>query len=355
MIYSLLADESMYFISMHAECALHVYSSEFLDKDIISDARKMRGIYCKKINADVLKNIYEYEYEEKDICIDFSRIEEISDNNIVGLVSYIKKRFCSQNKSVYFLNLDKKIYDKMNIDDVFHIIEQSENALSGSIGKVKNALICEDLMKKKRILYNNKFETMIIDATDECKKEHTSVPVYLSKYVNLKKMMESNSRLLRLAIYDLALKMIDNGIVSKNPQDNGNISLFFHTINGGYIATQLAELLYVDLVYLDHLGPIESVHRKHFEKSIHDNRNYIIVSDVICLGGEIGRARTIVEYCGGKVLGEICLVDIKTIQSERLANRTSLYTVSNEYNKIGYTIRTDLCKMCDMCRREEGK
>lgn len=83
-----------------------------------------------------------------------------------------------------------------------------------------------------------------------------------------------------------------------------------------------------------------------FRKSIRDNRNYIIVSDVICLGGEVGRARTIIEYCGGKILGEICLVDIKTIKNRDVANRISLYTVSNECNKIGYTIKTDLCDVC---------
>ena len=46
------------------------------------------------------------------------------------------------------------------------------------------------------------------------------------------------------------------------------------------------------------------------------------------------------------------LVDIKTIQSERLTSRISLYTVSNKCNKIGYTIRTDLC---DMCGKEENR
>ena len=31
----------------------------------------------------------------KDICIDFSGIEEISKNNLVGFVSKIKKKICS--------------------------------------------------------------------------------------------------------------------------------------------------------------------------------------------------------------------------------------------------------------------
>ena len=36
MLYSLLADEDIYFINLHAECALHTYSSEFYQYDIIS-------------------------------------------------------------------------------------------------------------------------------------------------------------------------------------------------------------------------------------------------------------------------------------------------------------------------------
>lgn len=353
MIYSLLADKNMYFISIHAECVLHTYSSEFFDDDIMSDARKIKGIYCKKINADILNSIYGYNYEEKDICIDFARITEISENNLVGFISFLKKKFCSQNKIVYFLNLNRKIYDNMNIEDIFQELDKSEEFVFGKIGNNKSIITYKDLMERKQKLFDEKLEKMIIDATDKCTNSlHTSVPVYLSQYINLKKMVESNSRFLRLAIYYLALRMIEKGVVSSNPLDNKNISLFFHTINGGYIATQLAELFQIELVYLDHLGPIESVHRKHFEKSIRDNRNYIIVSDVICLGGEIGRARTIIEYCGGKVLGEISLVDIKTIQSEQLTKRISLYTISNKCNKIGYTIRTDLC---DMCGKEENK
>lgn len=47
MLYSLLADEDIYFINLHAECALHTYSSEFYQYDIMLDARRTKGIYCK--------------------------------------------------------------------------------------------------------------------------------------------------------------------------------------------------------------------------------------------------------------------------------------------------------------------
>lgn len=40
MLYSLLADEDIYFINLHAECALHTYSSEFYQYDIIHFLRR---------------------------------------------------------------------------------------------------------------------------------------------------------------------------------------------------------------------------------------------------------------------------------------------------------------------------
>ena len=312
MLYSLLADEDIYFINLHAECALHTYSSEFYQYDIMLDARRTKGIYCKKVNANIFENIYEYDYEEKEICIDFSGIEEISKNNLEGFVSKIKKKICSKNQMVYFLNLRKEIYEETGMENFLQINNDNNGNIFAKMGNAKGTYTYSQLIMRKEKVFKERLEKMILESTDECTEtqhQHTSVPVYLSHYINLKKMVEAKSRLLRLAIYYLALSMID-------------------------------------LVYLDHLGPIESVHRKHFEKSIRDNRNYIIVSDVICLGGEVGRARTIIEYCGGKILGEICLVDIKTIKNRDVANRISLYTVSNECNKIGYTIKTDLCDVC---------
>lgn len=346
MLYSLLSDENMYFIDLHAECALHTYSSEFFHNDIISNARMMKGIYCKKVNSDILNNIYMYEYEKKDLCINFAGIEEITDNNLLSFVTFIKRKICARNKTVYLINLNRKLYNP-NIKSVFRNVEQADGMVTCLMGNAKTTYSYVELMKTRERLFNEKLEDMVIEASEDCSNStHMSVPVYLSRYINLKKMSENNTSFLRLSIYYLAMKLVEKSIVSKDPLENSNLSLFFHTVNGGYIATQLAQLFHIDLVYLDHLGPIESVHRKHFEKSIRDNRNYIIVSDVICLGGEIGRARTIIEYFGGTVLGEVSLVDIKTIQSERVDSRISLYTISNTCNKIGYTIKTDLCSMC---------
>ena len=137
MLYSLLADEDIYFINLHAECALHTYSSEFYQYDIMLDARRTKGIYCKKVNANIFENIYEYDYEEKDICIDFSGIEEISKNNLVGFVSKIKKKICSKNQMVYFLNLRKEIYEETGMENFLQINNDNNGNIFAKMGNAK--------------------------------------------------------------------------------------------------------------------------------------------------------------------------------------------------------------------------
>lgn len=352
MLYSILNDENNYYINIHAECALHTYVNNFMEEDeenIKNISRQQQGMYCKKANADIFTHIYEYAYEDKNLCIDFNIIEDVFENNLILLVSFIKRQFCAKNRNVYLLNLNKNIYGKMNLGDTCQIIQETDNILSVKLGTARDVMTYSEILNKPRQLFEDKLEKIINECTVELLQEdevHTSVPVYLSKYINIKKMAESNSRFFRLGIYYLALKLLNQGVLKQDYIYNRDMSLFFHTINGGFIATQLAQLFNIDMVYLDHLGPLENVHRKHFEKSILDSKNYIIVSDVICLGGEVGRAKTIIEYCGGSVSGEVCIVDIKTIENKSMDNRTSLYTVSKEQNSIGYLIRTDLCYEC---------
>lgn len=347
MLYSLLEDRDTYFIKLHAECALHTYSSEFLHAEILSEVKRTKGIFCNKLNADIIENIRNYTYMEKNICLDFENIEEITENNFINLVSFLKNCFCAQNKTVFLINLSADIYKRLGEEKDFQTSKTKDELSWGWIGQYESKCTCQDLIHKQEVLFQEELDKLIVNATDTKEQiVHASTSVYLSKYINLKRMIESNPRMLRLCIYYLAKKLIAEEYISCNPAQNTGISLFFHTMNGGYLAAQLADLLQVDLIYLDHLGPIESVHRKHFEKSIQDSRSYIIVSDVICLGGEVGRAKTIIEYCGGKVLATISLVDIRTIQSQLMNSRISLYTISKECNKIGYTICTDFCEEC---------
>ena len=323
------------------------------EEDKKSASRQQQGIYCKKANANIFSNIYGYPYEDKNLCINFARIDDISSNNIITFVSFIKRQFCAHKRNVYLLNLHRDIFNKMYLGEKISMLKEDVNMVSIMLGTSRRVLTYSELTKKSMEIFENKLTKSIIDCTVDLThddEQHTSVPVYLSKYINVKDLAESNPRFFRFGVYCLGMKLIEQNILSQDYTRNVDMCLFFHTMNGGFISTQLAQLFNIDMIYLDHLGPMENVHRKHFEKSIWDNKNYVIVSDVICLGGEVGRARTIIEYFGGKVSAELCVVDIKTIY-RRPKNRISLYTISKEQNLIGYQIKTDLC---DICEKENG-
>lgn len=354
MLYSILNDESNYYINIHAECALRTYVKNFKEDDeegTKNVSYQEQGIYCKKANADIFHYIKQYTYEDKNLCMDFNMIEDVFVNNLITLISFVKKQFCMRNRNVYLLNLKKHIFNKMELKETIQIIQEDENTISVKMGSARDSERYSEIVNKPIKLFEDKLEKTIRKCTVPLSKDdepHTSVPVYLSQYINIKEMVEKDSQTFRLGIYYLGLKLIQAKILTREYVNNRDINVFFHTINGGFIATQLAQLFSIDMVYLDHLGPVENVHRKHFEKSISDSKSYIVVSDVICLGGEVGRAKTIIEYCGGKISGEVCIVDIKTIEREQKSNRVSLYTVSKEHNCIGYSIKTDLCFGCEV-------
>lgn len=352
MIYSLLKDNDTCYISLHAESALHSNSNSFITDELKTDVHEIKGIYSKSINATVLEEIYSYPFDDKNICIDFDKIEDISENSLNRFVNKISSN-CSREIGVYFINISSKICEKIDEKIHYERIHSSEDIESIFFGNenIKKKDYAE-LQNQFEILFKKKLGNIIKRATEKKEEVHASIPVYLDKYVNFKKMVTDDTSFIRFSIYKLALKLIQEGIFLNDYSANKDKRFFFHTLNGGYIATQLAELFNLNMMYLDHLGPIETVHRKHFEKNIQDNINYVIVSDVICLGGEVGRAKTIIEYCGGSVCAEVCLLDIKTIQEEYLNNKISLYTISKNSNDINYTIKTDFCSQCQKEKAE---
>lgn len=356
MLYSILNDENLFYINLHAECALHTYVNDFYaddlmdGKDIKSISRQFLGMYNRNANAQILENIFNHDFEDKDLSIDFSKIEKINDNNITSIEMFIKKKFLAKGKNVYLLNLKKCIFDKMNFNEMYVKIGDTTDYISIKIGENNKTITYEELTKKEASIFEERLEHIVQECTvefEENERMHRSVPVYLYKYINVKKIAQSNARFFRFCIYRMGKKLIERNLFTYEYQKNKNISLFFHTMNGAYIATQLALLFNVDMVYLDHLGPVENLHRKHFEQCISDSKEYIIISDVICLGGEIGRAKTIIEYCGGRVLGETCFADVMTVTNQEYDKRISLYTVSKYNNKIDYIIKTDLCNKCE--------
>lgn len=146
--------------------------------------------------------------------------------------------------------------------------------------------------------------------------------------------------------YMLALKLYQNHRYKTIIDDNSKtISLLCHTLNGSCIATVLAKLLNLNIVFIDHLGPHNKITKMKFEDNYKKAENYIVVVDFICQGNEIVRAENIVEFTGGNILGYVSFIqlEIAKLRIRDITETVVRVSTHDAKNKLKYTLKTDLC------------
>ena len=103
--------------------------------------------------------------------------------------------------------------------------------------------------------------------------------------------------------------------------------------------------LHSAVVFLNHLGPKKKLYRERHKEQLLADRDYLIISDVVCLGAEIERAKTLIEHAGGKLKGILSVVLVEVVserpQTESDIEKVALLTLTKEYNPINYQIKTD--------------
>ncbi len=360
MLYSKLSNEEFLFINLHAEAALD-FQDDFSELNEISKpSDRKRGIFSTTVSALVLDELKKEE-PSKDLLLDMAYITEIEGNSWTQFIEIIK----------IFLGTEKCI----------HIIELQENLKIKFEEHCKSAVECcmkkdgcilhisaQDINYKDEKYYVQTVKTLYISelkkTVNNCIEKraegqyHVSGGVYLEKFINIKKMLINGSEaFLFYCIYEMAMKLVENKYISlENQMENVDKVLFFHTMNGAFVGGVLSALLQMDMVYLDHLGPINSVCKKHFERNMESAKKYIIVADVICTTSEISRAETLIEFNGGTVACRLCWIDIETIK-KNTKKQLSCITISANNNFVNYLVKTDLCNNCKVkaCRNERGR
>lgn len=186
----------------------------------------------------------------------------------------------------------------------------------------------------------------------------TQTGTTLGVYINLKKIIE-NTRIIFQWCYMIACGLYENEHFKKK-KNNGAMAFFCHTMNGCCIAGVLSVLLACDLVYVDHLGPYNKLNKIDFHRDSYESREYVIISDMVCQGNEILRAKNIVEYLGGEVCGYAGFVklDISNIHAPKAVESFALvYSPMEASAELKYTITTKLCDIrCEYKKEgEEGE
>lgn len=339
MVISLIQNKDFVYYNLHAEQTI---SSTFFDGDI--------GIRVTELFSEALLRIEDNlnlinKINEKTVYLDFNKIDNAYKNLNKNLSKISKK--C---KLLILLNLRDDVYSQLDIDLISgntHNLRNVQN--NGYIMFYFEKKSNKENYIDENDLFESSFRDFIIRFTDDNNSGyHQSSSVYLTKYIDIKKMISTEKAFFIYSIYQLALKIQNkwlNEIIDNNYQFP---TLICQNLNSSFIASILSSFLKLDVIILDHLGPINTMYSS-LNKKIEESKNYIIVSDVVCLGTEVKIAKNLINFLGGKVFGNISIVKIETLNNddiqieEKKLKTISVFNVNKDNNEgIDFEIKTAL-------------
>lgn len=164
--------------------------------------------------------------------------------------------------------------------------------------------------------------------------------VYVNKYINVKSLFLNRNYML-LVIKDLKevvkkeFKSVINEVVLLGVSNNGII-----------LANLLSYELQVPVQGLNRLGPIYCLDKKVDRNDGFYNKKYILVSDVVCMGGEYKMAQGIIDILGATLLGCICVVKIRDVYRNKAEKNVfalleDINEVEIDNEKIDYQVFVD--------------
>lgn len=314
---------------------------------------------CSIIGGNTIEDIYKYicNLTIKSIVIDFDKIttekngvqpmeniiKHCKDNNIYLTLCRVEKGPKGNGGLSEALKLnevltkyyDKDFREKSNDNGTYNYI-CSDSPLENSITDEKIYRLYEDKLIERMTDSSSNY---IDDRSDNPEKQYShSSHVNLPKYINIKAFIEEKE-ISFLGLYLLLKKAKQLNQFS----DKANQPLlFFSSMAGSYLASILSKLADIDMVFLNHLGPKQKLYRELHKEQLLANRDYLIISDVVCLGAEIERAKTLIEHAGGKLKGILSVVSVEVVSNRLDKNTISLLTLTKDNNNnVKYQIITD--------------
>lgn len=335
MLISKIIKEDFIYFNLHAEQTI---SSSYFDAEL--------GINVKELFDSTLSRIYNgldvtENYSEFILYLDFQGIEH-ADKNLYDDFLKINKKV----KHLVFINLKNNVLSQLCLGEEFlnnpnNDFFENENKFKmfyfgnqlNSLKSINPTVVFEEELLKFIIYFNNKLEKPHL---------HESSSVYLTSYIDIKKMISHGTAFFMFCLYQLAIKIKEKWVqeINKKP------ILVCQNLNSSFITSILSNFLQLDIVILDHVGPINTVYST-LNSKIEEEKKYIIVSDVVCLGTEVKITKNLIAFLGGKVIGNVSIVKLDTfnfedVTKEKIKN-ISVFNINKDNNsKIDFKIITAL-------------
>lgn len=336
-ISKILLDNSLFY-HLHAEQTITA---------AFTDGRDL-GILEKEVTKFTFeKIILDYNRIESNkptnLILNFDGIEAIQ-NNLLPKISELRKL----NPNLVLINIKSSVIKELGLENLFN---NKNNKIKGDgdfdVFYVSETLNIEFNISTSQIFQKRFLELLIekyIDSVEIDKSFHSSSSIYLPKWINIKNFISNDKPLFIYAIYHLAIKTYTKWKYYFDIDESYKPILVCQNLNSSYISSILSNLLKTDILILDQIGPINKMYST-LDSKIENNRNYVVVSDLVCLGTEVKIAKSLIEFLGGNYLGNISIIRIQTIDPHHkdFNNTECVFTVDKTNNaEIGYKIITDL-------------
>ncbi len=277
------------------------------------------------------------------LILNFDSISSIQ-NNLLPKISELR----NLNPNLVLINVKSTIIKELGLDNLFTNKNNQSNEEGDFVVFYVSENLNINLHQSTYEIFKKRFSELLIekyiDSVEIDKSFHSSSSVYLPKWINIKKFIAIDKPFFLYAIYHLAINTYAKWKDLFEKDESYKPILVCQNLNSSYISSILSNLLKTDILILDQIGPINKMYST-LDSKIENSRNYLVVSDLVCLGTEVKIAKSLIEFLGGNYLGNTSIIRIQTIDPKHkdFSNAVCVFTVDKINNiSIGYQIKTDL-------------
>lgn len=329
MIISKINTENYSYFNLHAE---EVITSNFINDD-------NSGIYLDRLQTvTILRVINKIPSDcPQNIVFDFSHLRACQPN----LSDQLVKLKASGHK-ILLINILETLATELHLNN----ISNSKNVLNGDTW-LRYCLFEDsehplaDHSVDTRKMFEEEFKKKIKNFIMPHDKPHTSSFVYLTSFVNMKGFISREAEFLLFSLYKLAMKVKRKWDAELKEKP----ILICQSLNSSYLVSILSTMLKLDILIFDKIGPVNNLYDR-IDSTISKERKYIVVSDLVCLGTEVKIVKNIIQFIGGKCLGDISLIKTETLSKSEIKSvhaTIAVFSIKRENNKeLNYNITTNL-------------
>lgn len=150
--------------------------------------------------------------------------------------------------------------------------------------------------------------------------------IYINKFINVKSLF------LQTEYTKLVIDRMEELVNRFNP-NNESFSLLGVSNTGIVLAQILGNKMRIPVESLNRIGPVYCLSNSKGKVRKLKNKKYLLISDVVCLGGEFRITKGILDMVGASLVGGVCVIKIRDVYRENADNDLKVLAVVNDFTQ----------------------